>query len=59
MASISDLDRGAFESACRGVHDFNEEEQVRLHKAAAEVKAVVQSANDRQRKIMMARNQLR
>jgi hypothetical protein len=33
-------------------------EQARLHLAAAEVKEVVQSANDRQQKIMIARNQI-
>lgn len=52
MALISDLDRNEFENVCKGVHDFDENELARLHKAAEEVKAVVQSANDRQQKRM-------
>jgi hypothetical protein len=54
MALISDLDRSAFESVCKGVHDFDENEVARLHKAAEEVQAIIQSANDRQQKRMRA-----
>lgn len=54
MAAITDLDRNAFENLCKGVHDFNEEELVRLHKAAEEVIEVVKSANARQQKRMRA-----
>jgi hypothetical protein len=54
MASISDMDRNPFENLCKGVHDFNENELARLHKAAEEVKAVLQSANDRQQKGLAA-----
>jgi hypothetical protein len=54
MALISDLDRSAFENVCKGVHDFDESELARLHKAAEEVKEVVQSASDRQQKRMRA-----
>jgi len=54
MAFISDLDRSVFENVCKGVHDFAENELARLHKAAEEVKAVIQSANDREQKRMSA-----
>ena len=43
----------------KGIHNFNENEMARLHKAAEEVKAIVESANDRQERSMMARNQFR
>jgi len=48
MAFITDLDRGPFAEVSGGVHDFNEEELKRLHKAAEEVSTVIESANDRQ-----------
>jgi hypothetical protein len=59
MAALPDLDRNPFENLCKGIHDFNEVELARLHKAAEEVKGIVKSANERQEKSMMARNQLR
>ena len=54
MSLIGDLDRNTFENVCKGVYDFDETELARLHKAAEEVKEVVQSANDRQQKRMRA-----
>jgi hypothetical protein len=54
MAFISDLDRRPFDEVSKGVHEFNEEELARLHKASEEVKEVVKSANDRQQKRMSA-----
>ena len=54
MAAINDVDRSAFENLCKGIHDFNDDELLRLHEAAVEVKVVVQSANDRQQKKMAA-----
>lgn len=59
MAEVSDVDRNAFQNLCKGVHDFNPDELARLHQAAEEVKAIVQSSNDRQQKSMDARNQLK
>lgn len=50
MAAISDLDRGAFESVTKGVHDFNEGELQYHHEVAMEVKDIVRVANYRQQK---------
>lgn len=47
MAGITDLDRSVFEDLCKGVHDFDQEELLRLHQMAGEVKAILQSVNDR------------
>jgi len=58
MAGISNTDRDAFDCICKGVHDFNDDELLRLHKIAAEVKAIARSASDRQERQMMGRNQL-
>lgn len=54
MAHIDEPDLSTFESLVKGVHDFNEDELARLHKAAEEVRAAVESANDRQQKRMRA-----
>jgi hypothetical protein len=54
MATLSDLDRTAFENLCKGIHDFNEDELARLHETAEEVKEIVKSANARQQKRMGA-----
>jgi hypothetical protein len=55
MAAISDPDRSAFENLTKGIHDnFNEDELARLHRAAEEVKSIVESANDRKQKRMGA-----
>ncbi len=59
MAHIDGPILSAFQNLVSGIHDFNEEEMARLGKAAEEVKAVVESANKRQEKEMMARNQFR
>jgi hypothetical protein len=59
MAVISDMDRNPFENLCKGVHDFNDDELGRLHEASVEVKAILQSAHDREQKNMAARDQLR
>jgi hypothetical protein len=59
MASIADVDRTVFDNLSKGVHDFDEGELARLHKMAEELKSILQSANQRQEKTMMARNQFR
>jgi hypothetical protein len=54
MPHINGPDLSIFQSLVNGIHDFTEDELARLHKAAQEVKEVVQSANDRQQKRMRA-----
>ena len=54
MAAISDSDRNVFENLCKGVHDFEEEELTRLHKAAQEVGEVLKSAIARAEKRVRA-----
>jgi hypothetical protein len=54
MAAISDSDRSVFENLCKGVHDFDEEELARLHKAAQEVSEILKSAIARAEKRMGA-----
>lgn len=49
MASISDRDRNVFKEACTTVLDnFNEEEQVRIGKLAADLKTIPGAAKKRQ-----------
>jgi hypothetical protein len=54
MPFINDLDRTPFDEISKGVHDFSEDELARLHRASAEVRAVLKSANERQQKQMGA-----
>jgi hypothetical protein len=59
MAHIDGPILSTFQNLVSGIHDFNEKEMERLHKAAEEVMAVVESANKRQEKEIMGRNQFR
>ena len=59
MAAITDVDRNPFENLCKGIHDFNEEELVRLREASEQVKAILKAANGRQQRKMDGKNQLK
>lgn len=54
MPVISDADRSVFQNLSKGVHNFDEQELARIHRAAEEISEVLKSVIARSEKRVRA-----